>query len=141
MSAEDAVLDYYEALRRGEPLYPYFDESRTTWKAAISTTYDGYDAVAEGLREQSRTTGDWTVESHALRTVERNGWATMTDAVTLAWTRGERTGETDASADSDTHRGAAGSEHEHETRWSGVLVEHDGEWLFEQLHVSTASPV
>jgi len=39
MSAEVAVADYYEALRRGEPLYPYFFESSETYKAAISTSY------------------------------------------------------------------------------------------------------
>lgn len=130
MSAEDAVLDYYEALRRGEPLYPYFEESPATWKAAISTTYEGYDAVAEGLREQARTTTDWTVQSQGLETVERDGWATMTDEVTLAWTR---TGSNGSNGEESVH--------EHETRWSGVLVDRGDEWLFSQLHVSTASDV
>lgn len=63
MSAEETVLDYYEALRRGEPLYSYFAEDADTWKAAISAEHEGYDAVAEALREQTRVTGDWTVES------------------------------------------------------------------------------
>jgi hypothetical protein len=140
MTAEDAILDYYEALRRGEPLYPYFRETSDAWKAAISTTYEGYDAIAEGLREQSRSTTDWTVESNALAVVERDDWARMTDDVTLAWTR---VPDGDDAAD-----GASGTgddeenrdRREHETRWSGVLVEHDDEWVFEQLHVSTASP-
>lgn len=152
MTAEATVLDYYEALRRGEPLYPYFLESPDTWKAAISTTYDGYDAVAEGLREQSRTTTGWTVESHALQTVERDGWARMTDHVTLAWTTPESanaddsgTGtagsETTGSGTAGSGTEASGSRHEHETRWSGVLVDRGDEWLFDHLHVSTASEV
>lgn len=131
MSAEDAVLDYYEALRRGEPLYPYFVESPDTWKAAISTSYSGYDAVAEALREQSRTTTDWTVESAGPSVVERDGWATFHDDVAMAWTSTH--GEDDASESE--------SRHEHETRWSGTLADRDDEWLFVQLHVSTASSV
>lgn len=142
MSAEDVVLDYYEAVRRGEPLYPYFRESASTWKAAISTTYDGYDSIAEGLREQSRTTTDWTVDSHALETVDRDGCVTMTDHVTLAWTS---VGSTDTESEPAANHGGEGeparTAHEHETRWSGVLVEHADEWLFTQLHVSTASSV
>lgn len=140
MSAEDAILDYYEALRRGEPLYPYFRESPDAWKAAISTSYEGCDAIGEGLREQSRTTTDWTVESNGLSVVERDGWARMTDAVTLEWTPvpdSEGGTGTGASATRDAER----DRREFETRWSGVLVAHDGEWVFEQLHVSTASPV
>lgn len=129
MSAEDAILDYYEALRRGEPLYPYFRESPATWKAAISTTYEGYDAVAEALREQTRTTSDWVVDSDGPSVVERDGWASFHDDVALAWTT--------PPADDD----AAATRHEHETRWSGTLVERDGEWLFLELHVSTASAV
>jgi len=129
MSAEDAVRDYYEALRRGEPLYPYFVESPDTWKAAISTTYEGYDAVAEGLREQTRTTEDWTVDGRGLSVVEgESGWATFRDDVALAWT---------STADGDE----SPSRHEHETRWSGTLVERDAEWLFLELHVSAAQSV
>jgi hypothetical protein len=129
MSAEDAVLDYYEALRRGEPLYPYFVESPDTWKAAISTTYEGYDAVAEALREQTRTTEDWVVDSDGPAVVEREDWAAFHDDVAMAWTR--------TPADDES----AATRHEHETRWSGTLAERDGEWLFLELHVSTASAV
>jgi hypothetical protein len=135
MSAEAAVREYYEALRRGEPLYPFFEESTETWKAAISTTYEGYDAVAEGVREQTRTTEEWTVDSRALDVVERDGWATFTDDVALAWT----TTETDAHPDASTDDGRC--RHEHETRWSGVLVAADGDWVFAQLHVSAAKEV
>ncbi|WP_323676576.1 nuclear transport factor 2 family protein [Halorubellus sp. PRR65] len=129
MSAEDAILDYYEALRRGEPLYPYFRESPATHKVAVSTSYDGYDAVAEALREQTRTTTDWTVDSDAPSVVRREDWASFHDDVSLAWTR--------TPADDDD----ASTRHEFETRWSGTLVEHDGEWLFLELHVSAPTAV
>ncbi|MFC6953179.1 hypothetical protein [Halorubellus litoreus] len=144
MSAEDAVLDYYEALRRGEPLYPYFRESPDTWKAAISTTYDGYDAVAEALREQTRTTTDWTVGSDGPSVVEREDWASFHDDVSLAWTR---TPADDDRAAARNDGGAAtrdedaAARHEFETRWSGTLVEHDDEWLFLELHVSAPTAV
>ncbi|WP_227131272.1 hypothetical protein [Halorubellus salinus] len=129
MSAEDAVLDYYEALRRGEPLYPYFRESPDTWKAAISTTYDGYDAVAAALREQTRTTTDWSVGSDGPAVVQGEEWASFNDAVSLAWTR--------TSDDDD----ATATRHEFETRWSGTLVDHDDEWSFLELHVSAPTAV
>ncbi|MFT4890230.1 MAG: hypothetical protein ACI9YT_001144 [Halobacteriales archaeon] len=121
MTAEETVLDYYEALRRGEPLYPYFAERSETWKAAITAEYEGYAAVAEALREQTRVTEDWTVESRGPSVVERDDVARFTDAVRLAWTRTE-----------DRERV------EYDTRWSGVLepVGDEGEWAFVQLHVS-----
>lgn len=123
MSAESVVRDYYEALRRGEPLYPYFAETEAVWKGAISTEYAGYDAVAEALREQSRTTEDWSVESHALSVTERDSFATFSDQVEMAWAETE----TDA-------------RHEFETRWSGTLVPvgegEERDWAFEILHVS-----
>jgi len=121
MTAEETVLDYYEALRRGEPLYPYFAERPETWKAALTAEYEGYDAVAEALREQTRVTEDWSVESRGLSVVERDGVARFTDAVRLAWTRTEDRERVD-----------------YDTRWSGVLepVGDEGEWAFVQLHVS-----
>jgi hypothetical protein len=127
MTAEETVLDYYEALRRGEPLYPYFAERSDTWKAAITTDYTGYDAVAEALREQTRVTEDWTVESRALSVAEQETYARFTDRVRLVWTRVE-----------DDERQTF------DTRWSGVLEpidDGDGEgdgrgWAFVQLHVS-----
>lgn len=121
MTAEETVLDYYEALRRGEPLYPYFAERPETWKAAITAEYEGYDAVAEALREQTRVTENWTVESQGPSVVERDDVARFSDAVRLAWTRTE-----------DRERV------EYDTRWSGVLepVGDEGEWAFVHLHVS-----
>jgi len=121
MTAEDAVRNYYEALQRGEPLYPYFAETESAWKGAISTHYEGYDAVAEALREQTRTTDDWTVESRALSVRERASFATLTDEVHLAWTTTED-----------------GTRHAFDTRWSGTLVPggEERDWAFEVLHVS-----
>jgi len=123
MSAESTVQAYYEALRRGEPLDAFFAETPGVWKGAISTNYVGYDAVSEALREQTRTTEDWTVESRALAVHERETFATFTDEVRLAW------------ADSD------GARHEFDTRWSGTLVpvgDEEREWAFETMHVSAA---
>lgn len=126
MSAEDLVLDYYEALRRGEPLYPYFVESSDAHKVAVSTSYDGYDAIAEALRDQTRTTTDWVVDSAGPSVVAGDDWASFHDDVSLAWTE-------------TTDDEAAG--HEFETRWSGTLVERDDAWLFLELHVSAPTVV
>jgi hypothetical protein len=123
MSAESTVREYYEALRRGEPLDAFFAETPGVWKGAISTHYEGFDAVSEALREQTRTTTDWTVESEALSVHEREAFATFVDEVRLAWT------------DDD------GTRHEFDTRWSGTLVpvgDDDREWAFETMHVSAA---
>lgn len=121
MSAADAVREYYESLRRGEPLYPYFVEADDVVKFGVSETLAGYDAVAEGLREQSRTTTDWTVESTALRVHERGDAAAFADAVRLGWT--------------DTDGGESVA---FDTRWSGTLTRRDEEWLFAGMHVSVA---
>lgn len=127
MSAETTVTEYYEALRRGEPLYPFFAEDKNVVKFGIGERLVGYDAVAEGLREQSRTTDDWTVESRALRTVRRETHAAFADDVRMAWT--------------DTERDR---EYDFETRWSGTLERRgdgrDAEWLFIGMHVSCAVP-
>ena len=115
-ASRTTVRDYYEALRRGEPLYPYFSEQPTTWKAAISTDYEGYDAVAEALREQTRTTEEWTVESKDLSVTEWDGHALFHDAVRMAWTNAE-----------------TGQRRGFDSRWSGALDsvdEADQEWQF-----------
>lgn len=124
MDAEATVRDYYASLRRGDPLHPYFLESPRTVKFGVGERLTGYEAVAEGLREQTRTTHDWTVESANLLVERRadHGW--FTDDVHMAW-------ETDA-----------GDHHEYDTRWSGTLVrvadDHDLEtdWRFAEMHVS-----
>jgi len=138
MSAEDTVLEYYEALRRGEPLYPFFVESPDAHKVAVSTAYDGYDAVAAALREQTRTTTDWVVDSDEPSLVVGDDWASFHDDVSLAWTR------TDAADREDAGDGLTaddGTRHEFETRWSGTLVERDDEWSFLELHVSAPTAV
>jgi hypothetical protein len=121
MSVEATVRDYYEALRRGEPLYPYFAERDDVVKFGVSERLAGYDAVAEGLREQSRVTEDWTVESERLVAGRRGDAGWFSDDVTLAWT--------DPRAD---------ERHEFDTRWSGTLFRRDDEWLFAGMHVSVA---
>lgn len=109
MTAEDVVREYYEALRRGEPLSPYFLEVEAATKFGISEALFGYDEVAEALREQSRTTVDWTVESRSLLVREHGDHATFADEGTLEWT--DR--ETD-------------ERHSFETRWSGALERRSG---------------
>jgi hypothetical protein len=90
MNAADTIREYYEALRRGEPLYPYFAERPGVVKFGVGERLVGYDAVAEGLREQTRTTEDWTVESNDLRVTERDGHAYFSDAVFMSWTASEK---------------------------------------------------
>jgi hypothetical protein len=123
MSARETVLDYYEALRRGEPLDPYFAERPDVVKVGVFSRRVGYDAVAEGLREQGRTTDDWTVDSHDLRVRETATYARFADRVDLSW----RDTVDDAS-------------YAFETRWSGVLdpqeARHGVEWRFLDMHVS-----
>jgi len=113
------VRDYYEALRRGEPLYPYFLEDPATAKVGIGETVLGHGATAEALREQTRVTGDWSVESHRLRAGRRGDTGWFSDLVGMAWTR-------------------EGDSLSFDTRWTGALVERDGEWVFVELHVSVA---
>jgi hypothetical protein len=118
--AEATVREYYESLRRGEPLYPYFSGDDSLVKIGISERLVGYEAVAEGLSEQTRGSEDWTVTSHELRVTERDGYAWFSDMVDMAWT--------------DT---ATGTRHEFDTRWSGTLVERDS-WTFVGMHVSVS---
>lgn len=124
MSAADAVREYYESLRRGEPLYPHFVEREDVVKFGIEESLVGYDAIAEGLREQTRTTTDWAVESAGLRVHEDDDAASFADQVRLAWT--------DAETD---------ERHEFETRWSGSLERRGEEWCFTGMHVSVAQPL
>jgi hypothetical protein len=137
MSATETVEEYYEALRRGEPLSPFFAEREDVVKFGISERLDGYEAVAEGLREQTRTTEEWRVESRDLRvnaheSVERESVTWFTDGVDLSWT------ETDG-----------GTRRSFDTRWSGVLEREGGRnedgsysedderrWQFVRMHVS-----
>jgi len=119
MDAEATVREYYGALRRGDPLSPYFVERPDVVKVGIGDRLVGYDAVAEGLCEQTRTTGEWTVESRELRARERGDCAWFADLVGLAWTDRERDARLSF-----------------ESRWSGTLERQGGEWLFVGMHVS-----
>lgn len=122
MSATDTVRDYYAALRDGEPLARFFADREDLVKVGITERLVGYDAVAAGLREQTATTADWTVESRDLRTAKHDGAAWFGDEVVMAWTED-------------------GQRREYDSRWSGTLVqveglEDDGEWRFAGMHVS-----
>jgi hypothetical protein len=118
-AVETTVREYYDALVRGEPLYPYFDESTTTVKLGVGETRLGYDDVAEALREQSRLTDGWDLDSRRL-TVDRTGdVGFFTDLVRMVWT-------------------AEGTEHVYDTRWTGALRQRDEEWVFVSMHVSVA---
>lgn len=127
VSVRDTVCDYYEALRRGEPLAPFFSERATVSKVGVFSRHVGYDAVAEELREQNRTTTDWEVESRDLRVVDRETHAWFDDVVALAW---EET--------------SSGRRHAYETRWTGTLEPRgdgdadDDDWTFVGMHVSAA---
>ncbi|SDZ80123.1 SnoaL-like domain-containing protein [Haloplanus vescus] len=118
MNAAATIREYYESLRRGEPLYPYFAEHPDVVKFGVGERLVGYDAVAEGLREQTRTTDDWTVQSQDLRVIERDDHAHFSDAVFMSWTTPE-------------------TEYALSTRWSGTLERRDDEWVFVGMHVST----
>lgn len=124
VSAEDTVRDYYRALSRGEPLFPYFHADEATVKVGVSESLYGPDEIANGLREQTETTTDWVVESDRLRVDERAANATFGDEVRLAWT--------------DTESGVR---RQFDTRWSGTLLRVDERWAFVTMHVSTAGEV
>ncbi len=131
MSVESRVRAYYDALRDGDPLSPYFASSDAVVKFGISEHLDGSEAVRAALREQTRTTADWQVESRALRVTERDRHAWFADLVGMGWTDVER-----------------GIRFEFDTRWSGTLEREPGtpsdsggspgDWQFVAMHVSTA---
>jgi hypothetical protein len=123
MDPRETVEAYYESLRQGDPLAPYFADDETTVKFGISESRWGGDVVAAALREQTSTTTDWVVESEKL-TVDHTGeTAWFADEVQMSWT--------------DTERRIR---YEFDTRWSGTLVDRDG-WQFVGMHVSTAGEV
>jgi hypothetical protein len=130
MDATDRIRAYYDALRAGEPLAPFFADDDTVVKFGISERLVGGDAVAAGLHDQTASTTDWTVENRALRVTDRERYAWFSDDVRLAWT------------DRETSQ-----RREFETRWSGTLEcrnasgapDSEGTWLFVGMHVSTAS--
>lgn len=126
MDAEATVRAYYDALRSSEPLYPFFAREESTVKFGIGERLTGYEAIEEGLREQTETTDGWSVDSDRLVVAERDDHAWFADDVFMAWT--------------DTDRGIR---YEFETRWSGTLERRDDDadvetdWRFVGMHVST----
>ncbi|MFC7154242.1 nuclear transport factor 2 family protein [Halomarina halobia] len=120
MDAETTVREYYAALRNGDPLAPFFLDAPSVVKFGLSERLAGYDEIAAGLREQTRTTTDWVVGSSNLAVERRDDAGWFSDDVFLAWT--------------DVDRGVR---FEFDTRWSGTLVR-DGGWRFAGMHVSTA---
>lgn len=125
MTPDETVEAYYDALRSGEPLGPFFVESPDVVKFGIGERLVGYAEVADGLQAQTARTRDWTVESEALRVVEREDHAAFSDDVRLAW------------YDAKTY-----ADHDYETRWSGTLTRTEGqrEWKFLGMHVSVTGP-
>lgn len=120
--AEDArgtVRDYYDAVRAGEPLSPFFADGEDVVKVGIGERLVGSDAVAAGLGAQTRTTTDWRLDSRDLRVTERDRHAWFDDDVFMAWT--------------DTERSIR---FEFESRWSGTLERRSGAWRFVGMHVS-----
>ncbi|ESS08953.1 MAG: SnoaL-like domain protein [uncultured archaeon A07HN63] len=122
--AEATIRAYYDALRAGEPLSPFFLESLATVKVSLSERFSGYPDIADELSEQSAMTTEWTVESADLSVTTRDDYGWFDDEVTMAWTN--------TRVDTD---------HEFDTRWTGTLEanESDGTWQFVTMHVSTAA--
>ncbi|MFB6168894.1 MAG: hypothetical protein ABEJ43_08615 [Haloferacaceae archaeon] len=121
MDVDGFVRDYYEALRRGEPLDPYFAERPETVKIGVFSRQVGGESVAEALRDQTAGTEDWVVESRDLRAFARDGVGHFVDDVRLAWT------------DARTDR-----RHDFDTRWTGLAESRAGEPVFVSMHVSAS---
>jgi hypothetical protein len=129
MNAEATVRSYYDALRAGDPLAPFFADDESIVKFGIGERLTGYAAIREGLAEQTATTEAWRVDSDRLLVTERDEHAWFSDDVAMAWT------------DSET-----GSRREFESRWSGTMERRPdaawaGEppetpWRFVGMHVS-----
>ncbi|MFB6178770.1 MAG: nuclear transport factor 2 family protein [Halorientalis sp.] len=139
MDAAATIREYYDALRGGDPLGPFFatDGDDEYVKFGIAEQLVGTDEIVAGLADQTETTTGWTVESRRLRVTERDCHAWFSDDVFVAWTDMEK-----------------GIRYEFETRWSGTLEASDGEgtpstgssdedtdWRFVGMHVSTAGSV
>ena len=120
MDARATIHDYYDSLRHGAPLDTFFAEDQPAddpiVKFGISERLVGSDSVHEGLRDQTASTSDWVVESHALCVTQRDTVAWFSDDVALAWDE-------------------AGTRYEFDTRWSGTLEHRDGDWRFVGMHV------
>lgn len=126
MDAESTVRTYYDALRDGEPLSPFFAREESTVKFGIGERLTGYEEIEAGLRAQTETTEGWVVDSDRLIVAERDDHAYFSDDVFMAWNSLER-----------------GIRYEFDTRWSGTLERREDEaelgtgWRFVGMHVST----
>jgi hypothetical protein len=125
MDAEATVRAYYDALRDGEPLHPFFAREASTVKFGIGERLTGYEEIEAGLRAQTETTEGWAVDSGRLIVEERDEHAYFSDDVFMAWNSLER-----------------GIRYEFDTRWSGTLERRsddrlETDWRFVGMHVST----
>ena len=126
MDAQATVRAYYDALRGGDALAPFFAREPTVVKFGIGERLRGFGAIESGLAEQTETTHEWVVDSRRLDVTERDEHAWFADEVSMAWTdhpTGERYG--------------------FESRWSGTLERRpdaagppDTPWRFVGMHVS-----
>lgn len=120
MNAEATVRAYYDALRAGDPLHPFFADGEDTVKVGIGNRALGHEAVEALLTEQTETTEAWEIDSKELRVAERDDFAHFFDEVYMGW----------ASLSKNIRYGF-------ETRWTGTLVPANGEWEVVSMHVST----
>jgi hypothetical protein len=128
-TAHGAIRSYYDALRDGDPLGPFFANDEDLVKVGISERLVGGQTVRDGLAEQTATTSGWTVDSRDLRVTERDDHAWFSDDVLMCWTGSDPP-----------------IRYEFDTRWSGTLERRDedgelaigGQWRFVGMHVSTA---
>ncbi|CCQ37023.1 uncharacterized protein Nmlp_2873 [Natronomonas moolapensis 8.8.11] len=129
MDAEATVRAYYDALRAGDALAPFFARGATPVKFGIGERLRGFEEIEAGLAEQTETTDEWVVDSDRLRVTERDAHAWFSDEVGMAW----------SDLGTDTR-------YEFDTRWSGTLERRpDAEsagaagtpWRFVGMHVST----
>lgn len=129
MDAEATVRAYYDALRAGEPLFPFFAREAASAKFGIGERLTGFEEIRDGLEAQTETTEAWSVRSDRLVVTERTDHAWFSDDVSMAWT--------DTRADIRNEFG---------TRWSGTLERRDDpeeptpgvdtDWRFVGMHVS-----
>jgi hypothetical protein len=136
MDAAETIRAYYDTLRDGDPLGPFFaaetDDDDGYVKFGIGERLLGSEAIVDGLAAQTERTTDWAVDSRDLRVTERSTQAWFSDDVSMAWM------DTEAQV-----------RYEFDTRWSGTLERRDGagdpaedgEWRFVGMHVSTAGAV
>ncbi len=121
MSVDAFLESYYQALRDGEPLEPFFARDHRAVKFGITESLHGYAEIEDGLTAQTATTTDWSIRSHRLETDTAGEVGWFSDHVTMRWR--------DIEADEQL---------EWETRWSGTVLHVDSDWQFVRMHVSAA---